>query len=320
VRLILADRIGGLRHDTGTESAGGYRKLMTSDIAPDVSAQIAPLEKYRPAGLTPRERHDTRYAELLENTRRVVEVGIPIRDGVVLAADVYLRDDSPLLAPAIVCVNTGYDKSRELRLVSLITGSPEPNHSGFGFPYRESVLYRDSGFVYMINDERGRGKSGGDSSDHVGTLGDVQTGQPVFANATVLVGGGDWKYFVEDDEAPIPLAGYIRRALAELDRRGLVQLMDGDRDVILGLRRLATPGHTPGHAVYVVEDDGQRLYLVGDSMHAPQQLAHPDWAVPFDVNPGQAREVRDWLAAEAARPGTIGVLGCHFPGLLPVSI
>jgi glyoxylase-like metal-dependent hydrolase (beta-lactamase superfamily II) len=156
--------------------------------------------------------------------------------------------------------------------------------------------------------------------DHVGTLGDVQTGQPVFPNATVLVGRGDWKYFVEDDEAPIPLAGYIRQALAELDRRGLVQLMDGDRDVLPGLRRLATPGHTPGHAVYVVEDDGQRLYLSGDSMHAPQQLAHPDWAVSFDVNPGQAREVRDWLAAQAARPGTIGVLGCHFPGLLPVSV
>jgi glyoxylase-like metal-dependent hydrolase (beta-lactamase superfamily II) len=101
---------------------------------------------------------------------------------------------------------------------------------------------------------------------------------------------------------------------------GAYDEMDGDRDVIPGLRRLATPGHTPGHAVYVVEDDGQRLYLVGDSMHAPQQLAHPDWAVSFDVNPGQAREVREWLAAQATRPGTIGVLGCHFPGLLPVSI
>jgi glyoxylase-like metal-dependent hydrolase (beta-lactamase superfamily II) len=158
--------------------------------------------------------------------------------------------------------------------------------------------------------------------DHVGTLGDVQTGQPVFPNATVLIGDGDWKFFVEDDKAPIPLAGYIRQTLAELDRRDMVQLMDGDRDILpgLGLRRIATPGHTPGHSVYVVEDQGQRLYLAGDSMHAPQQLAHPDWAAPFDVNPAQAREVRDWLASEAARPGTIGVLGCHFPGLLPVSV
>jgi glyoxylase-like metal-dependent hydrolase (beta-lactamase superfamily II) len=156
--------------------------------------------------------------------------------------------------------------------------------------------------------------------DHVGTLGDVHTGQPVFANATVLIGAGDWRYFVEEDQAPIPLTGYIRQALAELDRRGLVHLMDDDCDVVPGLRRIATPGHTPGHSVYVVEDQGQHLYLAGDSMHAPQQLAHPDWAVPFDVNSAQAREARDWLAAQAARPGTIGVLGCHFPDLLPVSV
>jgi glyoxylase-like metal-dependent hydrolase (beta-lactamase superfamily II) len=156
--------------------------------------------------------------------------------------------------------------------------------------------------------------------DHVGTLGEVRTGQPVFPNATVLVGSADWAYFVIGDQAPLPLAGYVRVALAEMDRGGMVRLLDGDLEIVPGLRRIATPGHTPGHAVYIAEDQGQRLYLAGDAMHTPQQLAHPDWAVPFDVNLVQAREVRDWLAAEAARPGTVGVLGCHFPNLLPVSI
>jgi glyoxylase-like metal-dependent hydrolase (beta-lactamase superfamily II) len=155
--------------------------------------------------------------------------------------------------------------------------------------------------------------------DHVGTVGDVQTGQPVFPNATILVGRGDWKYFVEDSQALIPLADYVRQALVELDRRGMVRLLDSDLDVMPGLRRIATPGHTPGHSVYLVEDEGERLYLAGDALHTPQQLAHLDWAVPFDVNPDPAREVREWLAAEAARPGSIGVLGCHFPNLLPVS-
>jgi glyoxylase-like metal-dependent hydrolase (beta-lactamase superfamily II) len=156
--------------------------------------------------------------------------------------------------------------------------------------------------------------------DHVGTLGDLQTGQPVFPNATILVGAGDWTYFVANDQAPMPLAGYVRQALVEQCRRGMVWLTDDDINVVPGLRRVATPGHTPGHSVYVVEDQGQRLYLAGDSMHTPQQVAHPDWAVPFDVDPDQAREVRDWLAGEVGRPGTVGVLGCHFPNLWPVSI
>ena len=91
-------------------------------------------------------------------------------------------------------------------------------------------------------------------------------------------------------------------------------------DVFPGLRRIATPGHTPGHSVYVVEDSGERLYLVGDAMHAPQQLAHPDWVVPFDQDPARAAEVRVWLGTQAARPGTIGVLGCHFPEFEPATL
>ncbi len=156
--------------------------------------------------------------------------------------------------------------------------------------------------------------------DHVGTLGDVQTGQPVFPSASILVGRDDWTYFVEQDQAQMPLPRYVRQALFEHDRRGQVRLLDGDVDIVPGLRRIATPGHTPGHSVYLVADEGQRLYLAGDAVHTPQQLAHPDWAVPFDVNPAEAREVREWLAAEAVRAGCVGVLGCHFPHLLPVSI
>ncbi|MGB6453324.1 MAG: MBL fold metallo-hydrolase [Streptosporangiaceae bacterium] len=156
--------------------------------------------------------------------------------------------------------------------------------------------------------------------DHAGTVGDVETGQPTFPNATLLLGRDEWAAFVVADKAPAPLASYVRQALLDLDGRGMVQLVDGDVDVFPGLRRIATPGHTPGHSVYVVEDSGERLYLVGDAMHAPQQLAHPDWVVPFDQDPARATEVRVWLGTQAARPGTIGVLGCHFPEFEPATL
>jgi hypothetical protein len=118
---------------------------MISDLAQNVSAPPPPVTESRATGLTPRERHEAEYAALVKHARRVIEVGIPTRDGIVLAADVYLPNAAQLPAPAIVCVNTGYDKSGELRLVSPITGRPEPHHSDFGFPHRESVLYQDNG-------------------------------------------------------------------------------------------------------------------------------------------------------------------------------
>lgn len=154
--------------------------------------------------------------------------------------------------------------------------------------------------------------------DHSGTVADPRTGEPVFPRATVHVGAADWTHFVSDGNDPGAVADYVRHALEKLDAAGMVVRMDAECDLAAGLRRLPAPGHTPGHSVYVLQDGGERLYLVGDAMHCPQQLAHPDWRVGFDTDPAGAVAVREWLADEAGRPGTVGVLGAHFPELLPV--
>jgi putative CocE/NonD family hydrolase len=68
-----------------------------------------------------------------------IEVGIPMRDGTELAADIHLPAAAELPAPAIV-VGTPYDK----------TG-----------PFEDVRVYRDAGYVGVIYDIRGRGKSEG---------------------------------------------------------------------------------------------------------------------------------------------------------------
>jgi putative CocE/NonD family hydrolase len=71
---------------------------------------------------------------------RTIEVGIPMRDGIELAADVHLPAASALPAPAIV-LGTPYDKSG---------------------PIEDVRPYRDAGYVAISYDVRGRGKSEGD--------------------------------------------------------------------------------------------------------------------------------------------------------------
>jgi putative CocE/NonD family hydrolase len=73
----------------------------------------------------------------------VVEVGIPMRDGVELAADVYLPVEAARPAPAIVTI-TPYDKSSGL----LITA--------------EARYYQENGYAFVAVDCRGRGKSEGE--------------------------------------------------------------------------------------------------------------------------------------------------------------
>lgn len=87
-----------------------------------------------------------RWVELVERegAKGRFEIGIPMRDGVELAADVYLpRGTQEAASPAIVEV-TPYNKDN----VTLISG--------------DATLYRDNGYVFVSVDCRGRGKSEGE--------------------------------------------------------------------------------------------------------------------------------------------------------------
>jgi putative CocE/NonD family hydrolase len=86
----------------------------------------------------PREALDAALAEDL-SAPRVFEVGIPMRDGVELAADVYLPAAGELPGPAIV-IGTPYDKSG---------------------PFSDGQTYHEAGYVVVVYDTRGRGKSEG---------------------------------------------------------------------------------------------------------------------------------------------------------------
>lgn len=151
-------------------------------------------------------------------------------------------------------------------------------------------------------------------ADHSGNVGDIATAAPTFPNAQVIVGAGDWDYFIRQQASPVPLGEHIASALVELDRRGQIVRLDGDADVAPGVRRIAAPGHTPGHSFYAVRDAGEQVLLLGDGMYCPQQLAHLDWSVSFDVDPALARRTRERLVDELRATGS-GALGSHFPEL-----
>ena len=152
-------------------------------------------------------------------------------------------------------------------------------------------------------------------ADHSGGLGDPGTGEPIYPNATTYIGSHDWEYFVEGSTAAIPLPDYTRAALESLADRGKITLVDGDAEIAPGVRRLSAPGHTPGHSLYVIHDDDERVLLLGDSMYCPQQLTNLDWGAAFDVDPALARATRERLQRDLELHGG-GALGCHFPGLI----
>jgi glyoxylase-like metal-dependent hydrolase (beta-lactamase superfamily II) len=152
--------------------------------------------------------------------------------------------------------------------------------------------------------------------DHVGWVGDVN-GEPVFPNATVTVGAGDWDHFIraanlEDPSAP---PEHIVAALRQLEAQGRVELIAEETEIDPGLQRISAPGHTPGHSVYIINDGTKKVFLLGDAMYCPQQLTNTDWEALSDTDPVLARQTREQLAIDIDTHGAEG-LGCHFPGLV----
>jgi glyoxylase-like metal-dependent hydrolase (beta-lactamase superfamily II) len=156
-------------------------------------------------------------------------------------------------------------------------------------------------------------------ADHSGNLGRLGSGLPAFPNAHVYVGRGDWEYFVDERRGEVPIGDHTIAALEAYDRAGRLHRLDGDLDIAPGVRRLAAPGHTPGHSVYAVQDGGDRVLLFGDAMYCPAQLVNLDWSVPFDVDPPLARAMRERFVADLAETGG-RALGCHFPELKEASV
>ena len=159
-------------------------------------------------------------------------------------------------------------------------------------------------------------------ADHVGGL----IGTPdhlAFPNAIVRADQHDADFWLSADnlaKAPKEMKGFFQGAQAALQpyvAAGKFKAFDGDTELVPGVRAVAAPGHTPGHTLYVVESQGQKLVLWGDLMHvAAVQFAQPDVAIQFDTDSKSAVAQRRRAYLQAAHDGTlIGSAHLSFPGL-----
>lgn len=122
--------------------------------------------------------------------------------------------------------------------------------------------------------------------DHAGWARQGWPGFPGVAGAPHLVGEGE-------------LAPASWRRLA------------GGEEVVPGVSVLATPGHTAGHLCVVVSSGTDRVVVLGDVLHSPLQIAHPDLGSCFESDPAQSIASRSRALRELAVPGTVGA-ATHF--------
>ena len=158
-------------------------------------------------------------------------------------------------------------------------------------------------------------------ADHVGGL--VAGNQIAFPNAIVRADQREadfWLSKANMDAAPKDAKPFFEGAMASINpyiAAGKFKSFDGNTDLMPGIKAVATRGHTPGHSIYVVESQGQRLVLWGDLMHAAAvQFPEPSVTIKFDTDSKAAAMQRKAQYADAAKRGHwVAASHLPFPGI-----
>jgi glyoxylase-like metal-dependent hydrolase (beta-lactamase superfamily II) len=145
--------------------------------------------------------------------------------------------------------------------------------------------------------------------DHIGWNVEDEDGphpRPRFPRARYLVTATEWAHW-----SAIPSRSIDRR-VRPLLAAGQLDLVDDDAEVAEGVRVLATPGHTPGHASLLIASAGTGAVITGDAAHHPAELESPELLTPSDLDREGAAATRARLADRAEAEGLV-IVGGHFP-------
>jgi glyoxylase-like metal-dependent hydrolase (beta-lactamase superfamily II) len=147
--------------------------------------------------------------------------------------------------------------------------------------------------------------------DHIGgaTTGTGDQAQPAFPTARYWLGHADWDHFTQPERLAQTTLGDKLLPLARAER---LDLADGEQEIAPGVRLLPLPGHTPGHMGVALTSGQQMAVYIGDLIHHPLQIDHPEWSPTFDSLPALSRETRRKLVERARRESSL-ILSYHLP-------
>lgn len=200
----------------------------------------------------------------------------------------------------LALIDTGYGSKfsdKGLRLIDGESGDPLARSLA-----EQGVTYGDIDFVILTHlhfDHAG----GTTRRDEDGRLVDS------FPRAEYIVQKREWN----DATAQTPelVAAYPLENITPLGETGRLRLVEGDVEIVPGIRALVTGGHTHGHQAFVIESEGQGAIYLSDlcstSRHMPM-----NWCLSFDVDLLHTRTKKREVLGQIADAGWLA-LWVHDP-------
>ncbi len=243
----------------------------------------------------------------------------------------------------LTVLSDGFESIHEHELGDTFKVMPDAFLQAFGtlpqpYPFAYNVLYLESGGEHILIDV-GLGEAGKPNFGHLlDVLGQegISTGQidkiilshlhldhvkgltdegvSVFPNAQIFMPRLEWEHWIESGLAPAPRTELLKGIFQPYLER-LHYFEDGDT-VAEGVAVMHLPGHTPGHCGFMIASADERLLHMVDTLHFQTQIAFPDVAPFFDIQPDISPKTRRMVLERLADEG-IPTLTYHlpFPGL-----
>jgi glyoxylase-like metal-dependent hydrolase (beta-lactamase superfamily II) len=154
--------------------------------------------------------------------------------------------------------------------------------------------------------------------DHIGGL--QKDGKSLFPKARIYLAKQEKDYWVDASANAAANAG-ARAALApygaKVETFNPGNISGGAPEILPGITAAAAFGHTPGHTVFLLESNGEKLLIWGDLMHVQGiQFPLPDTSVSYDTDPVAAAAVRKQILDYAVK-NNVPIAGMHlaYPAL-----
>jgi glyoxylase-like metal-dependent hydrolase (beta-lactamase superfamily II) len=152
--------------------------------------------------------------------------------------------------------------------------------------------------------------------DHLFGVMAKDTNVQIYPDAEIIVSAAEYRFWADPaviEKLPEARRGLARRIQATLPNWKNIRQVDGEQEIIAGVRSVATPGHTPGHIAFHLSSGNAQMIFSGDTFYQPaMSLKTPHWQGAFDhdgpLAEASRRKLADRLVADR-----ILVSGYHFP-------
>ncbi len=127
---------------------------------------------------------------------------------------------------------------------------------------------------------------------------------PTFPKARYIIQKGEWEYALHPSERDI--ASYLEQNFLPLEKYGLLQLVDGNKEISEGVEVIVVPGHTSRHQCLKVSTGGKVFFFLGDLVPTSAHVGL-SYIMSYDLSPQQTLENKrkyfdqaieeDWILA-----------------------